>query len=228
MRIQKLGAEACAAFVLVLAGCGAIAVDGMHHAFGALGIALTFGLAVMVMICATGHISGAHMNPAVALAFAAIGRLRWREVPGSIVAQCIGALLTALCLRAMLGADAGIGVTAPAATSAQAFVAEFVATGVVMFVVTSVATDARAVGQLASIAIGAWITVAALVFGPLSGASLNPARSLGPALATGDLTHLPVYLAAPTLGALLGATAYQLIRCERPLPAPQPGAGCCD
>ena len=181
---------------------------------GHLGICLTFGLVVAGMIYATGHISGAHFNPAVTVAFAATGRFPWRQVPLYTGGQFGAALIAALLLRAVFGPVAGLGATLPATTLASSFVLEFVLTFFLMFVISAVATDARAVGQLAGLAIGGTVTFCALFGGPISGASMNPARSLGPALASGATGAVWLYLVAPTLGALVGAFAYRAIRCQ--------------
>lgn len=191
------------------------------------GIALTFGLVLMAMIYATGHISGAHFNPAVTLAFAATRRFPWPQVAPYLLAQCTGALLGALVLRSTLGLVAHLGTTLPFDGSAvTAFVYELLLTALLMLVICAVATDSRAVGQLAGLVIGAVVALEALFAGPICGASMNPARSLGPALVSGEVTHLWVYLVAPTLGALLGALGYQALRCEGD-PQVTEVAGCC-
>lgn len=212
---QKLGAECIGTFVLVFAGCGAIMVDAQSGGtLGTTGISLVFGLAIMVMIYANGHISGAHFNPAVTLAFAVLGRFPWQQVLPYIITQCLGALLAALTLYALLGPIAALGATAPAGVWWQALLLEVVLTAILMFVITSVATDARAVGEMAGLAIGATVALAAMMGGSISGASMNPARSLGPALVSGQVHVLWLYMLGPVAGALLGAGCYQLIRCD--------------
>jgi len=209
--LRSAAAEAIGAFVLVFAGCGAIMVDARGSKLGQVGIALCFGLAIMVMIYAVGHVSGAHFNPAVTLAFATTRHAPWTTAATYWVAQCAGALAAAAVLRASLGNIADLGTTQPSGSLAQSFVWELIMTALLMFVIMAVATDTRAVGEAAAIAIGGTIGLCALFGGPISGASLNPARSLGPALVSGELNALWLYILAPMLGALLGAFAYTVV-----------------
>ena len=200
-------------FALVFAGCGAIMVDRLTGgSITTLGIGITFGLVIMVMVYATGHISGAHFNPSVTLAFAVTGHFSWREVPAYVAGQLIAALLAASMLKVVLGPVADLGATFPAGTATQSLMLESVLTFFLMFVITSVATDGRAVGVMAGCAIGGTVALGAIFGGPISGASMNPARSLGPALATGRLDSLWIYVAGPVLGAIAGAFAYRLVR----------------
>ena len=212
--VPALLAEAIGTFALVFVGAGAIMVDAQTGALGHLGVALAFGLVIMAMIYAVGHLSGAHLNPAVSVAFALTRHFPWSRVATYVPAQVAGALVAALILRASLGDIADVGATLPAGSDAQSFLWEFVLTFFLMFVITSVATDARAVGEAAAIAIGGTVGLAALVGGPVSGASLNPARSIGPAVAAGELQSLWIYLTAPVCGAIAGAFAYQFLRSE--------------
>jgi len=205
-------AEAIGTFVLVFAGCGSIAVDSINHNLGSWGIASAFGLAIMVMVYALGHVSGAHFNPAVTAAFAVSGHLPWRRVAPYWIAQVAGAVAAALFLHLSLGDAASLGVTQPSGSAWQAFAWELVLSAMLMLVITSVATDARAVGQGAAIAIGGTVALCALVGGAISGASMNPARSLGPALVSGDLSSLWIYLTAPLLGAGFAALLYDRLR----------------
>jgi len=216
---RSLAAEAIGTFALVFAGCGAIMVDAKTGSLGHLGVALAFGLVIMAMIYAVGHVSGAHFNPAVTFAFALTRHFPWPRAFLYWGAQSVGALAAALLLRASLGDLAGVGATLPAGSQGQSFLWETVLTFFLMFVIMAVATDTRAVGEAAAIAIGGTVGLDALFGGPVSGASMNPARSLGPALAGGDLTALWLYLTAPLLGAALGAVAYQLVRGDQPSPA---------
>jgi aquaporin NIP len=216
-------AETVGTFALVFAGCGAIMVDSETGALGHVGVAISFGLVIMVMIYAVGHISGAHFNPAVSLAFAISRHFPWLRVPLYWTAQLGGALAAALVLRGSLGDVAHVGATLPSGSDAQAFLWEAVLTFLLMFVIMAVATDARAVGEAAAIAIGATVGLDAMFGGPITGASMNPARSLGPALASTTFTAIWVYLAAPLVGATAGALTYQLLRgdaAEGPVPLP--------
>jgi MIP family channel proteins len=213
---RSLVAELFGTFALVFAGCGAIMVDANGGGLGQLGIAISFGLVIMAMIYATGHISGAHFNPAVTLAFALTRHFPWPRVFLYFGAQATGAIAAALVLRASLGDVANVGATLPSGSIAQSFLWEVVLTVVLMFVIMAVATDTRAVGEAAAIAVGGTVGLNALFGGPISGASMNPARSLGPALVSGDVTSLWIYLTAPLLGAVLGAVFYQFVRREEP------------
>ena len=213
---RRLLAEAIGTFALVFAGCGAIMVDATTHALGHVGVAISFGLVIMVMIYAVGHISGAHFNPAVTLAFATSRHFGWRRVPLYWAAQLAGALAAALVLRSSLGNVAHVGATLPAGSDQQAFVWEAMMTFILMFVIMAVATDASAVGEAAAIAIGGTVGLDAMFGGPITGASMNPARSLGPAIAGGDFTSIWVYLTAPLLGAAVAAATYQFLRADEP------------
>jgi aquaporin NIP len=212
-------AEAIGTFVLVFAGAGAIVVDAQTNALGHLGVALAFGLAIMVMIYAVGHVSGAHFNPAVSLAFALTRHFPWRRVATYWTAQLAGALAAAAMVRALIGREASVGATLPSSSAGKVFAVEILLTFFLMFVITAVATDTRAVGEAAAIAIGGTVALDALFGGPISGASMNPARSIGPALVSGNLHGLWIYILAPLAGAAIGAFAYQLVRAERPLVA---------
>lgn len=210
--LRRTGAELVGTYALVTAGCGAIMVDAETAALGHIGIAFAFGLVIMVMIAATGHISGAHFNPAVTVAFALTRHFPWREVPFYVGGQMVGAILGALTLRLVIGDVANLGVTLPAGSVGQSFGLEVLLTASLMFVIISVATDTRAVGETAAIAIGATVAVNALWAGPLSGASMNPARSLGPALVAGVGADQWIYMVAPLIGAAIGGFLYQALR----------------
>lgn len=214
--MRRAGAECIGTYALVTAGCGAIMVDALAGSLTHVGVALTFGLIITVMIAATGHISGAHFNPAVTVAFALTRHFAWRDVPIYVGSQLLGAFLGAVTLRLVLGDVAQLGVTTPAGSTLQSFVLEILLTAVLMFVIISVATDTKAIGETAALAIGFTVALDDLWGGPISGASMNPARSRGPALVAGIWTDQWVYVLAPVMGATLGAFAYQLIR--EPIP----------
>ena len=212
--MRALAAEAIGTFALVFAGAGAIMVDAKTHALGHVGVAIVFGLVIMAMIYAVGHVSGAHFNPAVSFAFALTRHFPWSRMLTYWAAQVAGALLAAALLRGSLGDRADVGATLPVGSNGQAFLWEVVLTFLLMFVIMSVATDARAVGEAAAIAVGGTVGLDAMFGGPITGASMNPARSLGPALVSGELHAFWIYIAAPLVGAALGGLAYQLVRGE--------------
>jgi MIP family channel proteins len=212
---RRMIAEAVGTFSLVFAGTGAVVIDsvtggGVTH----VGVGLTFGLIVMAMIYTVGHISGAHINPAVTLAFAVTRHFPRRLVPLYLAAQLFGAAVASLMLRGMFGNVASLGATLPRAGIRQSLLLEFVLTFVLMFVIMAVATDVRAVGQAAALAIGGTVGLEALFAGPISGASMNPARSLAPALVSWTWTAQWIYVAGPIAGAICGALIYVLIREE--------------
>ncbi len=219
---RRLGAEALGTFGLVFAGCGAVAVGARDGVIGHGGVAAAFGLVVAAMIFALGHLSGAHLNPAVTLAFAAGRHFPRREIAPYVAAQLVGAGLAALALRAFLGTAGDLGLTRPNGVGdLTAVLIEAGLTAVLVAVILAVATDARAQGQLAAIAVGATVAVMALVMGPVTGASMNPARSFGPALAVGDWSGFWIYVAGPLAGGLAGVGIYELLR-GRPHPEGAP------
>jgi len=211
---RRAVAELVGTFALVTAGCGAIVVNQATGALGHGGVAASFGLVIMVMIAAVGHLSGAHFNPAVTIAFALTRHFEWRDVPTYLLAQLVGAISGAWVLRAAFGTTAGLGATLPAGTTLQALGIEILLSAVLMFVIVSVATDTRAVGQLAAIAIGGTVALDALWGGPVTGASMNPARSFGPALVAGLWRAHWIYWLGPIAGTILGAALYQVLRSE--------------
>jgi aquaporin NIP len=211
---RRAAAEGLAAFALVFAGCGAAVANARYGAaLGAVGVALAFGLVIMVMVYATGHLSGAHINPAVTIAFTLTRHFPARDAVAYVAAQVAGATAGALLLLAMwTDKPARLGATVPTVGGGAALVYEVVLSAFLMFVIMAVATDTRAVGAAAAIAIGATVGLDALFGGPVTGASMNPARSFGPALAAGEWHMFWVYLAGPLLGAYAGALAYGVVR----------------
>jgi len=217
--LRVLVAEAIGTFALVFAGCGAIMVDEKTRQLGHVGVAIAFGLVILFGIYAVGHISGAHFNPAVTFAFALTRHFPWPRAAAYWGAQFVGAICAALLLRASLGNVAHVGATLPSGSKGQAFLWELVMSAFLMFVILAVATDTRAVGEAAAIAIGGTIALDAMFGGPVTGASMNPVRSLAPALVSGELHALWIYLTAPVVGAALGGLAYQFVRGEPTRPA---------
>ena len=203
--MKALLAEFVGTYLLVAFGTGVIVVDAV--AGGAIGhpqIALAWGAAVLVVIYALGPVSGAHINPAVSVGFALSGAFAWRRVPGYVAAQCLGALAASATLLRLFPDTATLGATVPSGSAGQAFALEVFLTAALMFVILHVARGPREEGMLAGLAVGTTVYIEALFGGPISGASMNPARSLGPALVAGELDHLWIYVAAPLLGAVSG------------------------
>jgi aquaporin NIP len=217
--LRRTVAEALGAFALVFAGCGAIVTDAhTHGALGAVGVSLVFGLVILAGIAALGHVSGAHFNPAVTLSFFLTRHLPGRDALAYLAGQLVGATLAALLLWAIWPSQpADLGATVPSIATGRALILEAVMSGLLMLVILSVATDTRAVGAPAALAIGAAIALDALFGGPLTGASMNPARSFAPALVSGQWRDFWVYIAGPLVGASLGAFAYQFVRGEHPV-----------
>jgi aquaporin Z len=201
--MRKLAAEMFGTFALVFMGTGAIVIDDVTHGgVTHVGVAFTFGLVVLAMVYALGDVSGAHLNPAVTLGFFAARRFPAESVLPYIAAQCVGGLLASGLLRLLFLDHANLGATVPAGPPWQSFILEVVLTWMLMFVALSVATGAKERGVMAGVAVGAVVALEALFAGPISGASMNPARSLAPAVVSGHLEHLWVYLTAPVLGAI--------------------------
>ena len=213
-------AEAVGTFALVFAGTGAIVVNASTAgAISHAGVAMVFGLVVMAMIYALGAVSGAHLNPAVTLAFFAAGRLGGRMVVPYVAAQLAGAVLASAAVLLILGRAGNLGATLPAGSAGQSLCLEVLLTAGLMFVILQVSTGPKEIGLMAGIAIGGTVALEAMFAGPISGASMNPARSIAPALVGGDLRALWVYVVGPVAGALLAVPVWRVLR------SPGPGSG---
>jgi aquaporin Z len=211
--MRQFTAEFVGTFVLVFAGTGAIVInDASTGTVSHVGIALTFGLVVLAMIYAVGDVSGAHLNPAVTLGFFAARRFPARRVMPYIASQCAGAILASLVLRLLFPTHATLGATQPAGDAIQSFVLEGILTFILMFVILSVSTGPKEKGVMAGIAVGAVIALEALFAGPISGASMNPARSLAPALVSWRTESLWIYLTAPILGGLASVAVCRCVQ----------------
>lgn len=220
---QKCLAEFIGTYALLFFGCGSI-MAAERLGLSAFAIPAVFGAVVAVMIYTVGHISGAHFNPAVTLAFAITRHFPIRQVIPYWLAQFLGGVAAIATLAAIMPAGQSYGATIPAVSMGTAFIWEIILSTFLMFVITAVATDTRAEGVMAGIAIGTIVALCAFVGGPITGASMNPARSFAPALFQGTLNSLWIYLSAPFIGATCGAVLYQLIRCET---LPNNAKGCC-
>jgi aquaporin Z len=216
--VKKLAAEFIGTFSLVFAGTGAIVINETSGgAITHVGVALTFGLVILAMIYTIGDISGAHLNPAVSLGFFAARRFPFREVIPYVVSQCIGAFAASGLLRILFPQSEMLGATFPTGSEMQSFVMEVILTAILMFVILGVSTGAAEKGITAGIVVGSVIGLEAMFAGPISGGSMNPARSLAPALVSGYFQHVWIYLAAPVAGAFVGVLGCRCVR-ER---------GCC-
>ncbi len=213
--IRRSAAEFIGTFGLVFAGTGALVTNQVNAgAISHVGIALTFGLVIAAMVFATGQISGAHINPAVTLAFWSVGRFPRREVPFYVVAQLLGACVGSAVIRCLIGDYAYLGATIPSGSAGQSLGIEFLLTFLLMFVIMAVATDTRSNGAMAAIAIGTVVGLGAMFAGPISGASMNPARSFGPALVGGYFSAHWIYWIGPIAGSVFAAWIYDVIRCD--------------
>jgi aquaporin Z len=207
--MNKYAAECLGTFALVFAGTGAIVIDAASGgAVTHVGIATTFGLVVMAMIYSVGEVSGAHFNPAVTLGFFVAGRLQRQRVLPYMGSQLLGAMFASGLLRFLLGNVAHLGATLPAGSAGQSFGLEVVLTAILMFVILSVATGSKEQGLMAGIAIGGTIALEAMFAGPICGASMNPARSLAPALVSGYVRSVWIYIAAPFIGAVVAVPCW--------------------
>ena len=211
--MKKLAAEFIGTFALVFAGTGAMVIDETSNgAVTHVGVALTFGLIVLAMIYTVGDISGAHLNPAVSLGFFAARRFQLGEVMPYIASQCTGALVASGLLRVLFPQNALLGSTIPAGSAMQSFVLELILTALLMFAILSVSTGAAEKGITVGIVVGAVIGLEAMFAGPICGASMNPARSLAPAIISGHLQQLWIYLIAPIIGAVVGVLGCRCVR----------------
>ena len=211
--MRRYVAEALGTFTLVFAGTGAVVIDDVTHGgVTHAGVAITFGLVVMAMIYAFGDVSGAHLNPAVTFGFWLSRRLPGRELIPYSVAQLVGAFAASAALLALFGNRASLGATIPAGSAVQSLALEAILTAILMLVILNVSTGPKEIGVMAGIAVGGVIGLEAMFAGPICGASMNPARSLAPAILSGNLTALWVYLAGPLLGAGVAVPLWKLVR----------------
>lgn len=222
---QKYLAEFIGTFALLFFGCGSIMMaERLPDTISVESIPIVFGAIVATMIYTVGHISGAHFNPAVTLAFSVTRHFPIRQVIPYWLAQFLGAIAAIAILSVIMPEGQLYGATVPSVDIITAFIWELILSAFLMFVIIAVATDTRAEGVMAGIAIGAIVALGAFIAGPLTGASMNPARSLAPALFQGTTGILWLYLIAPFIGAIIGAVIYQVIRCET---KPSDAKGCC-
>jgi aquaporin NIP len=211
--VKKLAAEFIGTFALVFAGTGAIVIDETTGgAVTHVGVALTFGLIVLAMIYTVGDVSGAHLNPAVSLGFFAARRFPLQQAVPYIVSQCGGALAASVVLRILFPQNEMLGTTAPAGSASQSFVLELILTAILMFAILSVSTGAAEKGITAGIVVGAVIGLEAMFAGPICGASMNPARSIGPAVISGHFRNLWIYVLAPVIGGCVGVLGCRCVR----------------
>ncbi|WP_103068585.1 MIP/aquaporin family protein [Aquimarina sediminis] len=211
--MRKYISEVIGTFSLVFCGTGAMAINEVTGGdITHVGVAITWGLIVMAMIYAFGEISGAHFNPAVTIAFAYAKKFDWKEVPKYIMAQCIGAILASSVLLFLFPQSEYLGGTLPVLDDLRAFVLELLLTYFLMVVIINVSTGSKEIGTMAGIAIGGVVLLEAMFAGPMTKASMNPARSLGPALLSGHWEHQWLYFTAPVLGALLGVLTCKLVK----------------
>lgn len=225
MRWRAPLAEAIGVFALVFAGAGAVMVDARTGALGPVGVAATFGIVIAVMVHAMSRISGAHLNPAITVGFAAARRFPWRRVPDYLGAQMLGAVAAATLLRIVLGPADGLGATTLVADlgPVAGLVVEGVATFLLALVIAAVADGYTIPQGPGALTIGMTVGLGALFAGPLTGGSMNPARSLGPALVGGVVTHQWIYVAGPLVGGVLGFGTWTLLEpAADPLPPPTP------
>lgn len=216
---KRLISEIIATFALVFCGTGAMVInDFTGGTVTHVGVAITFGLIVMGMIYAFGDISGAHMNPAVTIGFAYAKKFPWKEVPGYVLAQLIGAFLASGILLYLFPESETLGATLPGLSAMKVFIFEIILTFFLMVVIINVSTGSKEIGVVAGIAIGSIVLLEAMFAGPITGASMNPARSIAPAVVSGNLADLWIYIFAPIIGCLLAVVSCKLVKSEQ----------CCD
>lgn len=211
--MKKYYAEALGTFALVFCGTGAIIIN--QETSGTIthpGVAFTFGLIVMVMIYALGPISGAHFNPAVTIAFTIAKRFPVKQILPYILSQAAGAILASALLSVLFAKSELLGTTLPAGPVHQSFILETILTFFLMLVIIHVATGSKEQGMFAGLAIGSTVLLEAMFAGPICGASMNPIRSIAPAVISGHLEHLWIYIAAPILGAVLAVMIWQVLK----------------
>ena len=214
--MRKYLAEFLGTYALVFAGTGAIVINQQSGgAITHVGIAITFGLVVMSMIYAFGSISGAHLNPAVSIAFTMSGRFALKELPWYIGAQLAGALAASLTLHFMFPASELLGATMPAGSEMQSFIMELILSFFLMLVIINVASGSKEQGMFAGLAIGAVVALEAMFAGPVCGASMNPVRSIAPAVASLHFEHLWIYIFAPVIGAAMAVPVFKILKSER-------------
>jgi aquaporin Z len=217
--MKKYISEFIGTFAMIFCGTGAMTINEVTGGdVTHVGIAMTWGLIVMAMIYAFGETSGAHFNPAVSIAFAYAKKFSWREVPKYIIAQILGAFSASLILWFLFPSSEILGATIPTVDVWRAFVLEFLLTFFLMVVIINVSTGSKEIGPVAGIAIGAVVLLEAMFAGPITNASMNPARSIAPAFVSGNLQHLWMYIIAPILGALLAVISCKMVKEEN----------CCD
>ncbi|HWD86970.1 MAG TPA: MIP family channel protein [Mucilaginibacter sp.] len=210
--MKKYTAEFIGTFALVFCGTGAVVID--QQSGGAVthaGVAITFGLIVMAMIYSLGEVSGAHINPAVSIAFTITGRFPLQRLPGYVVSQLAGAVAASAVLKALFPANQLLGATMPAGSEIQSLILEFILTFFLMLVILSVAIGSKEQGMFAGLAIGAVVGLEAMFAGPICGASMNPARSFAPAIVSGHLEHLWLYIVAPITGAITAIPVWKYL-----------------
>jgi aquaporin Z len=213
--MRKYTAEFIGTFILVFCGTGAVVIDQQTGgAIGHVGVAITWGLTVMSLIYSIGKISGCHINPAVSIAFALLGRFDKRLLPGYFASQLTGALLASMVLKFLFPESHSLGATMPAGSEIQSFILELLLTFFLMLVIINVAHGSKEQGLFAGTAIGAVVGLEAMFAGPICGASMNPARSLAPAIVSGHFEHLWLYLIAPVIGAALAIPVWKYLTFE--------------